>query len=293
MKRLFLVCVCLALLFSLAPAVSAAAPKIVDSADLLTDAEEAALETKAQALVDAYQMDVVIVTNWSLGGKSPESYADDYFDYNGYGIGSDHSGVLFLLSMEYRDWWMSTCGDTIYALTDYGIESVFSEISWYLSNDQYYYAFDEYLDQLDYYFEAYIDGSPVDGYYGNYDGPGSYSPGTQDDVVYYDDTDDGPFGILVRVLIALGVGAIAGGIGLSVMKGKMNTAVSQKHATSYMRSGTYKLTGNQNIFLYHRTSRVARAQNTGSGGSRRGGGGGSSIHRGSSGRRHGGGGGKF
>lgn len=95
------------------------------------------MEEKAQALADAYRIDVVIVTVWSLDGKSSEAYADDFFDGNGYGYGQGNSGVLLLLAMEYRDWAISTCGDGIYALTDYGIESVFSQIAGSLSEDAY------------------------------------------------------------------------------------------------------------------------------------------------------------
>ena len=51
-------------------------------------------------------MDLVVVTANTLGGKSPMEYADDYYDYNGY----TDDGALLLVSMEDRDWWISTKG---------------------------------------------------------------------------------------------------------------------------------------------------------------------------------------
>lgn len=288
MKKWIVYLLCLAVILALPFSVAAASDKIVDDADLLSDSEEAALEQKAQSLADTYHMDVVILTVWSLDGKSAQDYADDYYDTNGYGIGSEYSGLLLLLSMEYRDWYISTCGEAVYALTDYGIQSVFEEIAWYLSEDQYYYAFDEYLDQLDYYFSSYAHGDPVDGYKDPYEGPGSYYPGTYDDIVYY---DDGEQGFVIPLLISLAIGAAVGGIAIMIMRGQMNTAVAQSGAQSYMQRGTYYLNQQQDVFLYQNISRVRRAQS--SSGSRGSYGGGSRVHRSSSGRRHGGGGGKF
>ena len=122
MKRLTTLLLTLLMVLALAAPVFAAAPKIVDNADLLTDAEEADLEAKAQDLADRYDMDVAILTVDSTYGSYIESYADDYYDNNGYGIGPDYSGVLLVLAMDTREWAISTCGDTIYALTDYGIQ---------------------------------------------------------------------------------------------------------------------------------------------------------------------------
>jgi len=288
MKRLstILILLCLVLTFSV---YAAQPPKIVDSAGLLTQSQVEDLEQKAQALCDTYRMDVVIVTVESLGGKSAEAYADDYFDYNGYGIGDDYSGILLLLAMDTRQWAMSTCGDTIYAVTDYGIQSIFAQISTALSQDHYYDAFAKYLTELERYFKAYESNDPIDGIVGGYDGPGFYYPGTQDDVVHYEE----PLTVgdyVMRVLVALLIGAAAGGIALLIMRGQMNTARAQSGAKDYMIPGSYQLYRHQDLFLYSRTSRMRKPDsNSGGGGSR----GGSSIHRSSSGRSHGGGHGRF
>ena len=58
--------------------------------------------------------DVIVVTVASLDGKTAESYADDYFDFNGYGLGQDRDGILLLLSMEDRDWAISTHGFALF-----------------------------------------------------------------------------------------------------------------------------------------------------------------------------------
>ena len=88
----------------------------VDDANLLEDTEEAELEQILEEISMRQNCDVVIVTVDSLDGKSAMEYADDYFDYNGYGYGAEKDGILFLIAMEDRDWWISTHGS-------YGISS--------------------------------------------------------------------------------------------------------------------------------------------------------------------------
>lgn len=288
MKRLLLIFLCLTVVFAYPLSVSASLPRIVDNADLLAVEEEAYLEDKAARLADTYQMDVVILTVDSLNGKSSEAYADDYFDENGYGIGTDYSGVLLLLSMEYRDWAISTCGETIYALTDYGIQDVFSAAAGYLSQDLYFEAFDAYLDALDPYFSAYVEGSPIDGYQNAYNGPGSFITGTQDDIVHYEDRATRTVGWYAgKFLTSLVIGAIVAGITLLIMRSRMNTARPQRDAASYVGNGSVQITQHRDRFLYSQVRKVRKQQNSS------GGGGGSSIHRSASGRSHGGGHGKF
>lgn len=288
MKRICLLLLSFVFLFGLTQPVFAAEPKIVDDADILTESEETFLEAKAQSLVSEYGMDVVIVTIDTLHGRISSDYADDYFDYNGYGIGPDYSGVLLLLSMEEREWAISTCGDTIYALTDYGIQELFSSIAGYLSENRYYEAFDAYLGELPYYFEAYQSGKPIDGYLDPYDGPGSYEPAPGDGTVSYPEPEK-DFGDYIKMfLMSLVIGAVAGGIVLLVLRGQMNTAVAQSGAQNYLTPGSFDLKRYQDIFLYSNVTRHEKPENDSSGG-----GGGSSVHTGSSGRSHGGGRGGF
>ena len=289
MKRILIFLICGILLFVSPLSVAAQEPKIIDNAGLLTAAEIADLELRAKTLTDQYMLDVVILTVDSLDGKHAESYADDYYDQNGYGIGSDYSGILLLLSMEYRDWAISTCGEAIYTFSDYSIQDIFSQIAEYLSDDQYYFAFIAYLDAIEVYMHAYQDGTPIDDFTDDYYGPGSYEPGMQEEVIYYPTNRDISW-YAKKIGIALLVGAIIAGIVLLVMRSKMNTAKAQHGAISYMLRNTYRVELQQDIFLYSQLRKVRKSENNTSGGHR---GGGSSVHHSSSGRSHGGGHGKF
>ena len=251
-------------------------PQVVDNAHLLTSQEVVLLEEKAEALMTRYGMDVVILTVESLDGISAQNTADDFYDYSGYG----DDGVLFLLAMEEREWYISTCGDAIYALTDYGIQQLGIVTLPYLSVGDYSGAFEVFLNELPIYFDALEDDSPIDGYADYSD---DYYHGDQDYVEYFESGSKVSFGI------ALLIGIVAGGVTVLVMKASMNTKRKQRSAQDYIKQGSYKLHTRQDIFLYSRVAKTRRQENSSGGSS----GGGSSVHTSSSGRSHGGGGGKF
>ncbi|MBQ8078215.1 MAG: TPM domain-containing protein, partial [Eubacterium sp.] len=57
---------------------------VVDNGNLLTDEEEAKLETELDEVFGETGLCPVVLTVSSLEGKTAEAYADDYYDYNGY-----------------------------------------------------------------------------------------------------------------------------------------------------------------------------------------------------------------
>lgn len=256
---------------------AAAISMVVDSAELLTDQEQIALEGTAQTLRDTYEMDVVIVTIDNLESKTAQQYADDFFDNGGYGYGESRNGILFLLAMEEREWYISTCGDAIYTITDYGIQQLGEAAVWYLSEGEYYEAFQAYLDALPLYLEAYRQGSPIDGHA---DYSGDYYHGERESVVYYEEE------YTPSIFLSLVIGVIVAAVVILIMRASMNTKRQQHGASGYMKAGSFHLRGRQDLFLYSNVSKVRRQQNNSSGG-------GSSVHRSSGGRSHGGGGGRF
>ena len=274
MKKMTSLLLAVLLLMCLALPVGAnSVSHIADDAGLLYFEEIAALEEKAAGLYATYGIDAVILTIDSLGGVSAQDYADDYYDHNGYGA----DGVLFLLAMEEREWYISTCGTVIYALTDYGIQQLGEGVLPYLSAGSWYDGFDFFLDQLPYYLDAYGAGTPVDGYA---DYSGDYYHGQQDQVVYYPQEKEPSF------LLSLLIGLAVGGIAIAVMRTMMNTKRAQRGASAYMKEGSWNLSMYRDIFLYSNVSKTRRQQSSSSGG-------GSSVHRSSGGRSHGGGGGRF
>lgn len=268
----------LALLLSLSLTVSANENlrRVVDEADLLSDSEESALEESARLLREAYNMDVVILTVNTLDGKRPQDYADDYYDYNGYGCGEEKSGLLLLISMEERDWYISTCGNAIYALTDYGIQCVGDVMLSGFSTD-YATGFGMLLDALPEYFEAFQNSNPIDGYA---DYSGDYYHGDQEEVVYYEEE------FTPSVEVSAVFGFVYAFMWLVIKWIGMNTKRPKHSAAGYMKENSFQLRQQQDLFLYSNVSKERREESSSSGG-------GSSVHTSSSGSSHGGGGGKF
>lgn len=270
----------LLLIFSLSISVFATEqelPPVVDNANLLTSEEITELTEKIQAMRSQLELEIVIVTVYGTGGKNVQEYADDFYDSFGYGYGDDNSGILLLLDMTAREWYMSTCGEAIYIFTDYGLEQLGNEILPWLSSGDYSTAFETWVDSLPYYVDSFRSGAPVDGYAP----PDEYESHYGEEVVHYNDLSLGN-----ALTISLIVGLVAAIITIFVMRAGMNTARLQSGAVDYLKSGSFRLRQHSDMFLYSRVSRTAKPKNTSSGG-------GSSVHRSSGGVSHGGRGGRF
>lgn len=274
-KRIAAISIALILFLSLALSVSAhVISYIVDKAALLSSEEVSVLEEKATQLADRYSIHAVILTIDSLNGSRAQDYADDYYDQAGYG----DDGVLFLLSMAEREWYISTCGKSIYALTDYGIQQIGESVLPFLADGLWFDGFEHFLDSLPVYLDALESGTPIDG---QADYSGDYYHGDQEEIVYYEEefTPWFPFSLLCGIVVA--------GVALLIMRLGMNTKRARRCASEYMIDNSWNLTQHSDIFLYSNVTKTKKqepSQNKG---------GGSSVHRSSSGRSHGGGGGKF
>lgn len=276
-KRLFSFLLCLLLLLCLsAPALADSLPRVVDHAALLSENEEFNLTNRIAKIINDWQLDAVILTVDSLDGKTVQEYADDYYDEHGYGCGEDYTGILFLLSMGTREWYMSTCGEARYIFTDYSLEILGDTVVPYLSEGRYYEAFDLWLDLIPNLCEAYQNGSPVDGFVQ----PDEYYPDSGEEIIYYEkETKPNHF-------VSLIIGIVAALVAVLIMVSQMNTAKQQSHAVDYLKKDSYHLRTCRDLYLYSRVTKRPRSENKSSGG-------GSSVQRSSGGRSHGGRGGRF
>lgn len=241
-------------------------PLLVDDADLLEDWEESALLEKLESVSEKEQMDVAVVTVNILDGKTPEVYADDFYDYNGYGQGVDKDGVLLLISMEDRDWHVTTTGFGITAVNDAAIGLIEDRIVSKLSDGDYYGAFASYCSTVDEVAAMARDGQPYTG-----------GPSWTKRQIF------GAAGILGVIL-----GFLIGFIATGVQKKNLKRVRRQHGAAAYIYGDASHLRISDDRFIRRNVTRT-RIQNDD--GHR--GGGGSSVHFGGSGTMHGGGGGKF
>ncbi len=272
----------LALLLSLClmtTTVSAKNPNIVDDADLLTSQQEYLLETTTDVIRDDYDFEVVIVTVESTEGKSIEAFADDYYDYNGYGVDAEYSGVILVVDMGSRNWFISTTGTGISLFGDGEIDYIEQEVIPYLSDGDYAACFSEFLDTCNEVLELDSQGEDFSDYYGYTDQDYYY----EDDYGYSSPGVDWTKNIFISLMVGFGVSLLI----VFGMKSKLKTVRTKSEASDYVVPGSMNVTNAYERFLYRHVTKTPRQQNNSGG--RSGGG----VRVSSSGRSHGGRGGRF
>lgn len=192
--------------------------RVVDGADLLTPAEEAELIVELNRISTRLEFDVVVVTTIDSSGKNSMDYADDFYDCNGYGYGDDYDGALLLINMYTMEWWISTSGYGIEALTDYDIEVISEEFLPYLSTGQYYEAFSIYAQMCDEYVTTA--------------------------------REEERFPVVKMLGISALIGVVVGLISVSVMKAQLKSVRRQETASGYVVSGGMNLHTRSDRFLY-------------------------------------------
>ena len=133
-------------------------PLVSDEADLLTDEEEMLLTDRLDTLGFIYNVEIGVVTVNSLEGKSAQAFADDYYDYNGYGYGVNDDGLLVLYKDGVpgdREVYITTHGSAIYIFSGYTIDRILDEMISDLQYGNYYRAFETFADECEYVLENY------------------------------------------------------------------------------------------------------------------------------------------
>lgn len=139
--------------------VSAEKSLVFDDAILFTAEEITKLETEANSLSNTYHMDIVIVTTKDTDGKTSREYADDFFDYESFGVGDNHDGILFLIDMDNREVYISTSGIGIKYLTDERIEGILDKVFDNVVSGDYYEVANGFLKGTNDYLESGIPSS--------------------------------------------------------------------------------------------------------------------------------------
>lgn len=205
--------------------------RIVDNADLLTSSQEEELSKLIDEVSVNNKFDLVIVTIDSLEGKSAEAYADDYYDYNGYGYSDNYSGALFLISTENKRH-ISTCGDGLEIYDDYLLDEIQYSCIMYLEINDYYNACKSFIE---------ISNDALEEYY--------------------------EFPLLMSLIISLVIGFIIAFVIVSAMKNKLKSVRRKLEANVYTKPGSMNITISNDIFLYSHVSKRPKPKNNNSGGS--------------------------
>ena len=267
-----------------------------DLADIIPDDEEEALNNKLEQISEIYECEVAVLTVSYTDGYDITAYADDYYDYNGFGWGENDDGIMLVLDMGNREFAITTHGTAIDIFTDYNLSVLESAFVPLLSQGSYTEAFITYYECCIDIFDDY------NTYLEDFGGEGNvYIPSDDGyDYLYGDDYYTEPVDIVSEIfsvkwlVVSVIIGLVIALFYTTHLKSQLKTVASKPSASDYVVPGSFTLTGQRDIFLYSNVKKTPKPKNNSSGS--KGGssfGSGSSTHTSSSGRTHGGSRGSF
>lgn len=119
--------------------------RVYDYADLLSESDESSINGMISEISAKTNLDIVVVTEDEGVYGDYVAFADDFYDYNGFGFDESNSGVLLFIDMEDRVVWMSTTGKAISIFTDSRIQGITDMCADYLGDENYYGAVNSFL----------------------------------------------------------------------------------------------------------------------------------------------------
>lgn len=288
--------------------------RIIDEAGILSDKCEKDLDDLFTITNEAYGYNICFAAVNSLGSKTAREYADDLYD-SIFPINSN--GIILIVSLEYRDYWLSTSGDAISTFdADSRLSNLDSAVLGCLRDNDFEDAAKTFALLVNSCLEAVRrynedkDGNPaawqnsycelISDYWVKRVRPSEYDSLSFKGIMRaISEAGDGSVGIYdygatylktwgKKFFIVLVIAAVIAFIWLGVMKAKMNNVKRNNLAADYVRPDSFKLTQSTDLFLYSTVSKTTRHEADTSTGRSSGGGGG-----GGGGGSHGGSGGKF
>ena len=200
---------------------------VIDNADFLTADEEAELTEAILKVVDKQKFEIVILTEKSIMGFA-QAYADDYFDYNGYGYGNDRDGLLLLVTEDERPY-LSTSGLGIDVYNEERMDELSNGCVELMEAGKYYEGFYEFIKVTD----EFI-------------------------------TDETSFKWFSALIISLIIGFVIAFIVTSSMKSKLKSVKRQLAANEYTKNGSMNVSESRDFYLYSTMTKVARPKNNSS-----------------------------
>lgn len=242
--------------------------KVYDYAQVLNSSEEEKLKESALEYINKYNMDMVLVTVRHHEKFNTKEYAQDFYDYNGFGIGNTKDGIIFVIDFTfgYTDIYIATTGEAIRMYDDYRINKMLDNIA-DKKNSGEYAMFDKFIKDADYYAKMGIPSSNSNTIINN-----------NGDLIYK---------VSMPWFLIIIISAIVPTVAVAILINKNKMIKKSISAAYYLKDGSKVINNRSDRFITTHTTSVRINDDIPSGGGRIGG---SSTSRGSSGVSHGGGG---
>ena len=207
---------------------------VYDYADLLTDSEKASLENLAASLSAERGIAFIILTTNGTDGKYIEEYMGDFVDNNAVGYEADSgSTAIIALDMIDRDVYLAGFGKAETFLDDERLEKIRNKVTPALSEGNYEYAFEQFMEQAHYY--------------------SGYEPGFNPDNLLYK--------FWFQLLVSVGVAAIVVGIMVANRGGRVTVGNN-----TYIDSDNSGVTNARDTYITTHITKVKKPSNNNKGG---------------------------
>lgn len=223
----------------------------VDSAKVLTTEELESLKSKLAQISDENNIDVGVVTVDYLDGKSAQEFANDLFEQNKFGKGENRDGILLLVATEDREWAMSTHGSAKEAFNEEGLDYLSGEFLPYLSDDDFYSAFENFADNAQELGTMYVAGDP----YGEEEYVDDENYPVDENIVEEEKGINNEVWIPLSIVMGCAISLII----MMMYKSQLKSVKSESRADDYLID--MKLVKSQDIFLYRTVTRTMRPKN--------------------------------
>lgn len=228
----------LGLTLCLCPTALAKDTYIIDQYDLYDASTQADLESKAKDMADTYGVATYLLVVDDIDSYTAREYAKNYWINCDLGIGSEKSGILFMIAVDSRDYVTITHGQGVYNFTDYEIGVLEDRVVDPLGDDKWIDAADAYLAECERALSFCAEnGEPLD-------------------------QDNDPEIAFAMKLLGLGVALILGIVVLivvrKVLKGQLKSVAAGFSADNYL-AGVSNIQGDEH-FMGTTVSKTPRAK---------------------------------
>ena len=236
-KKLFCLIVALLLVMALSLTVGAQTDVFYfqDGGHALDNLLGAWTDGTLKEMSERLDLTVAIATVETLDFEDVDDYTKRYFKKADY---PHADGVLLLIAMEEREWYIYATGDAYDYLTDAALDEIEDAIVPHLSAGDYLDAFRAYAELCDNFLTMGQEGN-----------------------VYR-----GSFPIGENLLLGLVVGLVVAFIVVTTMKSQLKSVRPRREAHEYTRPGSMNVTQSRDLYLYRTVHRRPRPKDSSSGG---------------------------
>lgn len=124
--------------------------RVYDYASLFSDSERSILNRTIESFIDQYDLDLVIATIDDNTKSSTREYAWDFYSENDFGMDND-GGLLFLIDMDNREFYMLTDGEAKNIFNDDRVDECLDAALSFIKNEGYFEGVNAFIGKVNWF----------------------------------------------------------------------------------------------------------------------------------------------